>query len=81
MAKRKPKPTSRVSPPPDKAPPKYIQYDGLQNGTPFLYGGALFMKCENTDQEAIDLETGEVKDCMCDYIVEPVDIKITWTRK
>ncbi len=81
MAKKKTKPTSRVSPPIDKTPPKYVQYDDLQNGAAFLYAGALLMKCENSDQEAIDLDTGHVTDCMCEYIVEPVDITIKWSRK
>lgn len=81
MAKAKSKSTSRVSPPISKTSPRYIQYDDLQNGDAFLYEAALFMKCENTDQEAIDLDTGFIRDCMCAFIVEPVDITISWKKK
>ena len=81
MAKKKPKPTSRISPPIDATPSKYVQYDDLQNGNAFLYEGSLFMKCENADQEAINLDTGSMRDCMCECIIEPVDITVKWSRK
>lgn len=81
MAKQKPKPVSRVSPSVDKIPPKFIQYDALRNGDAFLHEGALWMKCENCEQEAINLDTGRTQNDMCDCVVEPVNITIKWTRK
>jgi len=79
MAKKKP--VSRVSPTVPAIPPKYVQYDGLNNGDAFLYNGALYMKCENCEQEAINLDTGIVQTDLCEEIVEPVSITIGWTRK
>lgn len=84
MAKKKPRPIrskSRVSPPIKATPPKYTQYDALHNGDAFLRGGGLFMKCDNCEQEAIDLDTGYIQTDMCEEIVEPVDIQITWKKK
>lgn len=81
MPKQKPKPTSRVSPPVEAISPKFIQYDTLHNGDAFLYAGALWMKCDNCEQEAIDLNTGSVRTEMCEEIVEPVSITVKWSRK
>lgn len=81
MEKKKKKPVSRVSPTIDAVPPKFTKYDDLKNGDAFLYAGALHMKCNNCEQEAIDLDTGRVRIGMCREVVKPVNIKITWTKK
>jgi len=77
MAKK----TSRVTPPITKMLPKFKQYDDLNNGDAFLHEGALLLKCENTGQEAIDLDTGQIYNDMCDRVVEPVNITVAWTKK
>jgi len=71
---------SRVSP---SIPisPKLVDYDSLYNGDAFLYNGGLWMKCENEEQEAINLNNGNIETYMCGSMVEPVDINIAWKRK
>lgn len=76
MAKKK----SRVTPPIISSP-KFVDYEDLCNGDTFLHGGCLVMKCENEEQEAINLDTGQMYSDMCDVRVEPVDIQITWKKK
>lgn len=80
MAKAKKK-TSRVSPPIPVDDKKYSRYEDLTNGECFLWGGRLMMKWDVNDQEAYDLNGEGYKDMMCDEVVIPVDVKITWKKK
>ena len=61
--------------------PKFVEYDSLRNGDTFLWENGLWMKCENMEQEGIDLATGEMEDDMCGKMVEKVNIQVTWSRK
>ena len=79
MAKKKTS-VSRVSPA-ITTNPKFVEYDSLRNGDAFLWENGLWMKCENMEQEGIDLATGEMEDDMCDKMVEKVNITVTWSRK
>jgi hypothetical protein len=83
MAKKKKVPVkkSRVSPVIPTNDARFTSYKDLNNGDAFLWKGALYVKCESCDQEAIDMETGYVMDGVCDTIVEPVSITITWKKK
>jgi len=80
MAKKKK--TSRVSP---SLPSKNLDittYDDLVNGDCFLWEGCLMMKCDASNQEAFDLDSGDYGVDMCDKgAVIPVDIEITWKKK
>lgn len=78
MAKKK---TSRVSPALPKMAPKFVDYDTLTNGDAFIHEGQLCMKCENEEQEAINLDTGTMFSDMCNRIVEPVNITVAWKKK
>jgi len=78
MAKKK---VSRISPAIPKKSKSMPLYDDLHNGDTFLFEGALFMKCENSEQEAIDMDNGYIEEDMCGKVVEPVNIKIAWTQK
>ena len=78
MAKKK---KSRVTPTIPQENIKYPLYDNLQDGDAFLFQGALFVKCENSDQQALDLDTGYIEENMCGKVIEPVDIVITWKKK
>ncbi len=77
----KKKKTSRISPALPKIAPKLVDYGSLGNGDVFLHEGELCMKCENEDQEAIDLDTGDMYRYMCERMVEPVNITIAWKKK
>lgn len=78
MAKKR---TSRISPVVLQTKAKFNSYDYMSNGDAFLWEGALYVKCESYEQEAINMDTGLVIDDMCDKVVEPVDIVVTWKRK
>ncbi|KKN73091.1 hypothetical protein LCGC14_0404000 [marine sediment metagenome] len=77
LAKKK---KSRVSPSITTLP-KFVDYESLTNGDTFLYNGGLWMRCELYDQEAINIDNGNIESCMCEAMVEPVDISITWKKK
>lgn len=72
---------SRVSPIVPVDDTIHIKYEDLANGDCFLWKGHLMMKWDFEDQEAIDLDSGEKQDYLCEEIVIPVDIKIAWKRK
>ena len=74
------KKTSRVSPPVPTIKVG-IMYDELVNGECFIWKGCLMMKYDIDDQEAFNLDGSEYKGNMCNEIIIPVDIKVTWTRK
>ena len=76
MAKRK----SRITPPIISSP-KATDYDDLNNGDAFLHSGCLCMKCENEEQEAINLDTGQMYSDMCNNTVVPVNITVAWKKK
>jgi len=78
MAKKK---TSRVSPVVPKRSVRQPLYDDLNNGDAFLYEGALYVKVDTDDQQAIDLDTGYIEDSLCGKIVVPVNITVKWSRK
>lgn len=79
MAKKKI--TSRVNPPIKKSDEKFERYGDLEDGDAFIMNGALWVKINTCDQEALNLDNGRYEDCLCEQIVIPVDITINWKRK
>ena len=73
---------SRVSPEVPKSNVRFVRYNELNDGDAFLYEGKLWIKMDICDQDAIclDKDTG-YESCLCDEIVEPVDITINWKRR
>lgn len=79
MAKKKVE--SRISPP-IVVPTVGVTYESLDEGEAFIYKNKLYLKVDVGDQEGIRLdESGEYDYSMCDNVVLPVDIKITWKEK
>ena len=76
MARKK----SRITPPITSSS-KATDFDDLVNGDAFLHSGCLCMKCENDEQEAINLDTGEMYLNMCGKDVVPVNVTIAWKKK
>ena len=80
--KKKVEKKSRVSPEIPSQNVRFVTYEDLNDGDAFLMKGKLWMKFDVDDQEAVCLnEGGEHDCCLCDEIVEPVDITITWKRR
>ena len=79
MAKQK---TGRVSPAIPSKNSDVTTYDDLGDGDCFLWDGRLMMKCDISNQEALDLNNGSYQDDMCNGgVFIPVDVKITWKKK
>lgn len=79
MAKKKI--TSRVSPA-IALKPVGVSYENLNDGDCFIYQKKLFIKMDIMDQEAISLDGNrEWETNMCDKVIIPVDVKITWKVK
>ena len=72
---------SRISPPITKKVVG-VTYDNLDDGDCFILNEKLYIRMDVCDQEGILLEGGggyEVD--LCETVVIPVDIKITWKEK
>jgi len=78
MAKKKV--SDRISPNINTTPPG-VTYSNLYDGDCFIWGGRLWIKSEVDGQEAINLADGDQVSDMCDEVVIPVDVKITWKVK
>ncbi len=73
--------TSRVSPP-INVRATGITYGTLDDGDAFIYQGRLCFKIDVCDQEGVRLDkSGEYFTDLCEEVVLPVDIKITWKAK
>lgn len=84
MAKAKKKTAvkkSRVSPAVPNINPDVVKYEDLANGECFIYKSCLYMKWDYSDQEAFDLNGEGMREDLCDEIVIPVDINVTWKNK
>lgn len=81
VTKKTPKATPRVSPKIPQSNPDYTIYEELRNGDCFLLHGKLYMKRDTCDQEAINLEDGTTVYDLCEDVVLPVNIKITWKKE
>jgi hypothetical protein len=82
VTKKATKTTPRISPKLPQTPvQKRTYYYHLNNGDCFLYADRLWMKSDYDYQEAINLSNGDTAYDMCEDVVIPVDIKITWKKK
>lgn len=83
MAKKKVTPKTVITPDP-KTVKSGVRFDDLDEGDFFIMGGCLRMKTEESyglEQPAVCLSDGELFDALCDEIVIPVNVAITWTNK
>ncbi len=53
-------------------------FDELEYGQSFIMNGGLWMKLDTDDQQAVNLSTGYVEEDLCDAMIVPVTIAITW---
>ncbi len=73
--------TSRISPP-ISVKPTGITFEVLSDGDAFIYQGKLCIKMDMANQEGIRLDnSGDYFSDLCEEVVLPVDIKITWKLK
>ena len=74
-------PAVTITPKIPDAPHDVLRVDSLYDGDCYLWGGMLMMKVDGDDQPSISLKDGEMYLEMCDQIVIPVDVEITWTKR
>jgi len=78
-AKKKIKPVERIMPKINLIVPG-ITYDELEPKDCFIMDGDLFIKCDE-EQDAVSLSTGILEHELCEIVVLPVDVTITWGLK
>jgi len=84
MAKKKTKHINKITPSVSNS--NGVEYKKLSVGECFLIGDNLYMKeGEQSDgsivQSAVNLATGVFEESLCDSIVTPVTISISWKKK